>query len=136
MLITDAKKIREIQAEFNNKFPCLKLEFYKRSHEEGQGSPAKQRVDTEKLVGTIRTIHKEGDLSINGNMKVKTLESLFESEYGLHVQVFRKSGSLWLQTIATDEWTLTEQNKRGEASTQRLEPQLLDSSNLEELLGE
>ena len=36
-----------------------------------------------------------------------------EDQYGIHVQVFRKSKSLWLETTATDNWSLREQNKTG-----------------------
>jgi len=28
--------------------------------------------------------------------------------------VFRKSGRIWLQTIMTDDWTLSEQEHKGE----------------------
>jgi hypothetical protein len=39
--------------------------------------------------------------------------------YGLSVQVFRKSGNVWLETSATDNWTLRQQNNEGaELSTQ------------------
>jgi hypothetical protein len=31
------------------------------------------------------------------------------------VQVFRKSGKVWLETTVTDGWTLEEQNLQGEA---------------------
>ena len=34
------------------------------------------------------------------------LEVVFEDVFGLHVQIFRKSGDIWLQTSSTDHWTL------------------------------
>lgn len=113
MIITDAKKIKDIQEEFSNKFENLKLEFYTKSHDTESGSPADQMIDPEQLIGDIRTVHKSGDLSINGHLKVSTLEQHFRDDYGLNVQVFRKSGDVWLQTTSTDEWTLAEQDKRG-----------------------
>ena len=44
-------------------------------------------------------------------LTVETLESMFEDEFGLHVQVFRKSGETWLQTSVTDHWTLEKHMK-------------------------
>jgi hypothetical protein len=33
---------------------------------------------------------------------------------GLYVQVFRKSGKVWLETTATDNWSLYKQNEEGQ----------------------
>ena len=38
--------------------------------------------------------------------------------FGLHVQVFRRSGKTWLQTIRTDNWTLGQQDAEAAASNQ------------------
>ena len=82
-------------------------------HHAGEGTPAQSKIDTNQTIGEIRTTHTDGDLSINGHQKVSTLESKFLEDYGLNVQVFRKSGNIWLQTTSTDHWTLTEQNEHG-----------------------
>lgn len=114
MRISDDRTIANIQAEFNTKFPYLKLEFYNEPHQIGEGSLTKSLIDSTQTIKAVRTIHIEGNLSINGHLKVSTLEQTFKDNYGLNVQVFRKSGSLWLQTTATDEWTLADQNRKGE----------------------
>ncbi len=116
MQITDSKKLKDIQQEFNNKFPYLKLEFYKGKHESGKPSPVGKQLNPEKTIGQVRTVQNEGDMSIDGRLKVCTLEDRFWAHYGLNVQVFRLSGNLWLQTSTTDQWTLTEQNRKGESS--------------------
>lgn len=116
MIIKDNKKINEIQAEFNAKFPNLKIEFYKVQHHTGEGTSEKSKLDNNLTIGEIRTIHTSGDLSINGHQKVSTLENNFLTDYGLNIQVFRKSGSLWLQTTSTDNWTLSDQNERSKNS--------------------
>ncbi|MBK8556702.1 MAG: hypothetical protein IPL65_13445 [Lewinellaceae bacterium] len=41
---------------------------------------------------------------------------MLEEQCGLHVQLFRKSGSLWLETSRTDQLTLAQQNAKGESS--------------------
>ena len=48
-------------------------------------------------------------------MTVNELEQRFSDVYGLGVQVFRKSGNVWLETTVTDGWTLEQQNKQGES---------------------
>lgn len=116
MKITENKTLANIQEEFASKFPGLKIEFYKEAHTVGEGSDAKTTLDSSTTVGAIRTIHTEGDLSIDGHLKVSTLETNLKEHYGLNVQVFRKSGDLWIQTSATDEWTLAKQNRKGEHS--------------------
>ncbi len=113
MLISDDKRLIDIQKEFSTKFPYLKLEFYASEHGSLEGSPASAQLDLQQTVREVRSIHDEGDLSINGHVKVSTLEENFSRKYGLNVQVFRKSGSIWLQTISTDEWSLAEQNRAG-----------------------
>lgn len=118
MQITDSKKLKDIQQEFNAKFPYLKLEFYKGKHETGVPSPVGKQLDPEKTIGQVRSVHNDGDLSIDGHLKVSTLEDHFWKQYGLNVQVFRLSGNLWLQTSTTDQWTLAEQNRKGEHSEQ------------------
>lgn len=117
MKITDNKTLTNIQKEFTTKFPGLKIEFYKEAHTIGEGSAAKTTLDSSTTVGAIRTIHTEGDLSIDGHLKVSTLETNLKERYGLNVQVFRKSGNIWIQTSATDDWTLAKQNRKGEHST-------------------
>ena len=114
MKITDKKTLADIQAEFSEKFPELKLEFYKEAHAVGEGSAATATLNASKTIGAVRTIHREGELSINGHLKVSTLESNFKDQYGLNVQVFRRSGDIWIQTSTTDEWTLAKQNRKGE----------------------
>lgn len=116
MTITDDKKLLDIQREFYDKFPYLKLEFYKSKHGTGEGSSNQELINPNQTIGEVRTIHTKGDLSINGHIKVATLEKNFSEQYGLNVQVWRRSGDIWLQTTVTDSWTLTDQNEKGKAS--------------------
>jgi hypothetical protein len=116
MTISDDKTLRDIQKEFNVYFPYLKIEFYKGEHEEGEGSPIEDRLDPNRKLGAVRKIHTLEDLTIRDDMRVSDFEQMFLSKYGLNVQVFRKSGNLWIQTTSTDYWTLAEQNRKGGAS--------------------
>lgn len=116
MVISDEKTLRDIQKEFNSKFPYLKLEFYSSRHGEGEGSPIQERLDPEQLLSTARQTHAKGNIQVKGDMEVSDFEQVFQDKFGLNVQVFRKSGNLWMQTTSTDHWTLAEQNRKGGAS--------------------
>lgn len=59
-------------------------------------------------------MNEDGNITITPHMTVNNLEQTFGDIYGLSVQVFRKSGNAWLETIETDGLTLEEQNKIGE----------------------
>lgn len=111
ILITDEKTLGEIKNEFSTKFPHLKIDFYKKNHEEDEGTSPRYQSEDSQTVDDARKNKNEGHLSINGNQKTSTLESKFKEIYGLNVQVFRNSGGLWMQTTATDEWTLSHQEE-------------------------
>lgn len=111
--IDNDQKLESIKAAFSELFPFLKLEFFKKAHSEGDSSPKSEMITEDLLVGEIRNESKEGVVELGPELKVGELEQLFEDEYGIHAQVFRKSGDLWLETSATDQWTLKEQNETG-----------------------
>ena len=111
--IDDKRAISEIQEEFNSSFPYLKLEFFKKPHEVGEASPLNEMIPSDSSLGKWRTIHDEGDMVITPDTKVEDLESQFQDKFGIAVQVFRHSGAVWLETSATDKWTLKEQNEQG-----------------------
>jgi YHS domain-containing protein len=111
--INDQRKIFAIQEEFNIMFPYLKLEFFSKSHKLGGTSGDKLVKHNSKTLGECRTIHNKGKITITPNMTVVDLEERFKDVYGLGVQIFRKSGKVWLETTVTDGWTLEEQNIQG-----------------------
>ena len=114
MEISDKKRLKDLQEEFNRQFPFLQLEFYASSHEEGKPSGEDNLLRNDLLVGEVRDKHNNGHFRIDGDMKVGAFEQLFYQLFGLNVQVFRKSYGKWLQTWATDIWSLNEQNRRGQ----------------------
>jgi len=112
--ISDNKKLKDIKKEFNEHFPHLKIEFFSEEHHQGEGNPRKAMYDDNLLLKDIRTKHNEGELSIDGHQKTSTFEESFHDHFGVNVQVFRKQGRIWLQTIVTDDWTLAHQEQKGE----------------------
>lgn len=111
--IDDSRLISEIQEDFNKAFPYLKIEFFKKPHEVGEASPRSEMLPDDSNLSKWRTVHNEGDLVVTADMKVEDVEKAFQEKFGVSAQVCRKSGDLWLETSATDSWTLKEQNEEG-----------------------
>jgi hypothetical protein len=106
----------DVKAAFAQKYKGLKIEFFHKAHGENEGSPKKDMV--EEVVGLTElnpNIQNE-KLHITANMKVSELESAFEDKLGLHVQVFRKMGHIWIETTRTDHYSLKEQMNMSEES--------------------
>ena len=113
MKITNNTKLKDIQRAFQKLFPFLKLEFFSVAHAPGEGSEEIGALDAGLLVSDIRKGGLEGTLDIDPNWSTAMFEQILEQDFGLHVQIYRRSYGKWLQTWATDVWTLTEQNRRG-----------------------
>ena len=118
MLIGDDMKIKDIQQAFSKLFPALKVEFFSGRHTVGEGSPIRTRLDAELTLAQVRSAHTEGEFIIRGDISVAQLEREFFERFGLNTQILRRSGNLWMQTTATDSWTLEEQNQKGSDSEQ------------------
>lgn len=109
--------IAQIQKEFNAAFPYIKLVFFSKPHKAYKGSPAKFLIeDRDVRLGHLETKKHDGELYLEPEMPTWQAERLFEEEFGLHVQVFRKSGTTWLETSVTDDLSLEQQNAEGKAS--------------------
>ncbi len=113
MKISKNRRLKDLQNEFSSFFPFLRIEFYRNPHLEGMSSDKNEVLDPELKVGEVCDLYTFGFMPLNGYQKVGNFEQLFAKTFGLNVQVFRKSYGKWLQTWATDIWTLEEQNDRG-----------------------
>ena len=108
------RTIREVQEDFTNAFPYLKIEFFR------NGEVRKDRYPAQMMIAHNRTLKEawvrkkgEGAIALTDTMTVSDLENSFMDQFGLSVQVFRRSGNLWLETTMTDNWTLRQQNEHG-----------------------
>lgn len=116
--IAPVRPISEIQNEFSNKFPYLKLEFFQNKLNQQPDFSPKQIIPRQKKLGNIQLSIADGYIDIKPEMKVKDLEKKFKEDFSLSVQVFRRSGNVWLQTSMTDDWTLRQQNEHGREISQ------------------
>lgn len=122
IIINDQQSIAQIRNSFNRAFPFLKLEFFSKRHESGQASSLQFLIPKQMTLKECRTVHHSSEITFTPDMKVGELEQLLWNGFGLGVQVFRKSGKVWLETTLTDTWTLAEQNAEGEFLSKGIEP--------------
>lgn len=114
ILISNKRKVSEIQKEFSKEYPFLRLEFFNQNHQKGLRGPKRHPFSTDVQIGDCRNMSQDGNIDIFPQMTVAQLEDTLKKQFGLSAQVFRKSGSVWLETSITDGWSLEEQNKQGE----------------------
>ena len=116
--VYDNKTIREIQREFMEYYPYLKLEFHEHPHEMYEPSPEKEQYPVNRRIGELRRQHDSGILEIHGWHKTGDVEMEFQKKYGLNAQVYRLEGDAWIQTTGSDGLNLEEQNEIGRKATQ------------------
>jgi hypothetical protein len=118
LYISGERLLSELQKDFSAIYPYLSIEFFKGSNIWLPNYPSGKRISAEKKVKDAWFMtHSPGELYIDASMKVSELEQLFMSRFGLAVQVFRRSGNIWLETTMTDNWTLQQQNGHGQEIT-------------------
>jgi hypothetical protein len=111
--ITGHETAQQVSDAFNSHFEYLKLQFFIKSHEANAPSARKEMIDSGTVTGKMHGFLRPGVIRIDPSMHVSDFEQEFHDLFGLNVQVFRKSGGLWLETSVTDHMTLKEQNALG-----------------------
>ena len=109
-------RVQDLKRQFHASFPFLKIEFFEGSHRISEGSSKANMLDNLIQLDTLLKNMNEGVVELNALSSVAAFEQLLDESFGLHVQVFRKSGNLFLETTKTDDWTLAQQNAEGKLS--------------------
>ena len=104
--------IGDVQQDFNELYPFLRIDFY-RQVAGRLGSSVRQKLNKSVRLSAAGRL-QEGDLEVEDSTTVGQLEKNFREQFGLNVQVSRKSGPIWLETTMTDNWTLKQQNEHGQ----------------------
>ena len=113
MKVTKETHLLSLQLAFNEKFPHLKISFYKGKHDKNELSPIAEELFRDFSVGELNPDFTEAEFIFYEHETVSDFEDKMEKTFGLHVQVLRKSGQTWIQTSVTDEWTLKKQEEHG-----------------------
>jgi len=110
IIINPETTISKIQELFSSYYPNLKIEFYKKWHESGEGSPDKERITEDRILLDLNPNISKDVINLSQHLTARTIESEFE-ERDLHIQVFRKRNGTWLQTTTSDDKPLAVLNK-------------------------
>lgn len=112
--IANTTTVAQVRDALTAKFPFLKIEFFRKSHGEGEMSKIKDQLPPETVLNEFRNSTAPGDLVLTSTMRVSEVENAFEEHFGLSAQIFRKQGGAWIMTGITDTWTLEQQNREGQ----------------------
>lgn len=104
--IEAGKTFGKVQEEFTRTFPYLKIDL------------ASTGIVSKELCLTKENGHNKVDDKISfiistDNTTVKEIVYQFKELFNLSVKVQRKSDGHWVETILTQNWTLTKQNLEG-----------------------
>lgn len=104
-------KVRDLKKQFHDYYPNLKIELFAPASEHNKSNVLDNDIDLSSLIGD-----QEAIIEFDGNSTVAVFEQLFESQLGLSVQVFRRSGKVFLETKNTDSWTLDQEHQEALSS--------------------
>lgn len=120
LTFTSESKIKDVKKQFSKFFPFLKLEFYPNCHQKEESSLLQKTFSDSICLSEIHPTIKDSVFAFTSTTTVEEFEQRLQSEYNLPVQVFRKAGSLWLETVQTDNLSLGKQNTIGAESSSPL----------------
>lgn len=116
--ISADKPLETIAAEFHQHFPFLQLKFFTEKHGVGEESDQWSTLNAHLTLEQVGNASADTQMSMDGHLKVSTFEQRFQDTFGIGVQVMRRDGKGWRQTVTSDEWTLSTQNREGEKNSQ------------------
>ena len=111
MKLQATDRIQDVQDRFQALFPLLQLRFYRIAHHGGESAMRDEIKDHTLTLSAFNPNFKAGEIRLEPETTVNKVETDFASNFGLYVQVFRKAGKHWIQTIDTDDWTLQRQQE-------------------------
>lgn len=126
--ISGKKKVGDIVSEFQDSYPYLTLNFYGARDGLLTGHTKQAIYPSDTALSEIQPELAEGYIDVPETMSVKQLEQRLRDLFRLNVQVLRRSGNVWLETTATDNWSLFHQNSHGRELTQKLRSAASDSN--------
>lgn len=130
MRINNLSTLQNIRNEFHNKFPYLKIEFYRHDHDAKHSSPKADQISGNEKISDLVGHSVNVDFEIQPLMTVGEFEKYFMKNK-FRSTGFRKSAGIWLQTSSTDSWTLEKQNGKGERSDSHVEIDPIDITDFD-----
>ena len=118
--LNDKMKIADLNHLFIQQFPFLKLSFYNQPKNLQGESFSYHLLDSNlNLIKCTESKSLPGEIEIHFWHKTNDVENQFKKKFGLNVQIHRRNGDEWVQTVGTDGLMLEEQNKIGKQSVEK-----------------
>ncbi len=111
--IDNESQVSDIQRQFTARYPFLKIQFHKK-HNGYKHTGREESASPGELFRNLCSSSKTGCVDINNKRSIADVENDFKREYGVDAEILRQSGTLWIETSLTDDWSLEKQNKEGE----------------------
>lgn len=99
-----------VQKAFSECYPFLKIDFFEPQADVKTAKSLKLKDNTP-LKQLDRGVHA---IDISDQKTIEELSHDFEKNFGVDIQVSRKSGKTWNLISVTASWTLKSQNAAGE----------------------
>ncbi len=115
--IDESKSAGDFRNEFSSAFPFLKIELFRKSTNQAEKAGTK---DITPLPANQQIAKDPVAINIDGATTVADLKSLLLKKWGIITHVYRKSGTMWIETSLTDDWSLEKQNQEAEQMNQNL----------------
>ena len=113
--------VGNIQQEFHQAYPFLKMEFFSTPHQPGEICKDGFQYDAGFRLAQIAKKKEQGCLYIHPWQRTGDVEQEFSDRFGLYVQIYRKENGRWIQTAGTDMFSLEEQNLIGKSLEEKRE---------------
>lgn len=113
--ISGSNTVQEVQHAFQEVYPYLKIEFYFPFQAKATSYRKEEQLSGNTVLERYMRYRTAAVIDISAYRTIAELEDDFAHLVGLRVQVFRKSGNLWIITSLTDDWSLGKQNSEGES---------------------
>lgn len=117
--IQKTNPIFEIQHQFAETYPFLKLEFFRFPQRK---QPLSENVVIKPLddLKYFDTYYCNWKISITKTRTLQQVETDLELLFGLYVLIYRKAGMQWIASGLMSDYTLQQQNEEGKKQTDKL----------------
>ena len=111
---TEATTLNEIKDWFSKSFPLLKIEIYNKEHHEGEGNAKSEEIKSNSKLSDLGYKGGQIEFVLFNDYSTNLAEHMFLTKLHINAQIFRLNKNTWIQTISTDNWTLTDQMKKAQ----------------------
>ena len=117
--IKKANPVFEIQQQFAEAYPFLKIEFFR--------FPQRKQTLSENVVikpvndlKFFDTYYCEWKINISKARTLHQVETDLELLFGLYAQIYRRAATQWIATGLMSDYTLQQQNEEGRKQSERV----------------